>query len=140
MGVVWSQMLRYILFLLWHRWGWHSFCFRAGMGRVWYKHVEMHFLSSVEWDVFGEHMLRYILCRLLVNICLEILRVLAGMGKVCSTQVDMHFRPSLRWKVILRNILCPRWFGMCLVSKSSGTCLVLVGLVKSCDTFCFLAG
>jgi hypothetical protein len=66
------------------------------MGRVWYKHVEMHFLSSVEWDVFGEHMLRYILCRLLVNICLEILRVLAGMGKVCSTQVDMHFRPSLR--------------------------------------------
>ena len=79
-----QHMLRWILFIPWHRIGlintiWETFCVLAGigwlwstnwdascvfpgMGGVWSTYVEMHFISSMTWDGFGQRMLRYILC------------------------------------------------------------------------------
>ena len=55
----------------------------------------MHFVSSLAWERFGEHMLRCILfsswhARGLVNARLGTFYVLAVMSGVWSTHVEMH--------------------------------------------------
>ena len=38
------------------------FCVLAGVGWVRSTHVKMHFVSSLSWDVYGQHILRQIFC------------------------------------------------------------------------------
>ena len=57
-------MLKYILILRWRGRGFvntcgDKFCVLAGMGGVYSKHVEIHCVSSLAWDGFGQHMFRY---------------------------------------------------------------------------------
>ena len=92
-----------------------TFCVLAGTGVFRSKMVEIHFVSSLEWEgghveihfVFslvwegiGQHTLRYILyaCwhgRGLFNTCLDTFCVLAGIEG--STQVEIQFASTLAW-------------------------------------------
>ena len=105
-------------------------------------------MSSLAWDVLGQHKLRCILCprclRMdLGNTSWDAFCVLAGMdwfwsiqfevhlmfsrckGGVWSTQVEIHFMSSLAWEGfgehVLRCILCPRFLGIGLINSSWDT-------------------
>jgi len=54
--------------------GQHLFCVLTGMRLGWSTNVEMHYVTSLALDGFGQHMLRNVLCRRwhgreFVNIC-----------------------------------------------------------------------
>ena len=93
--------LRYILCPRFHGMGlvntsWDAFCVLAGIGGVWSTHIEMHFVSSLSWEGYGQHKLRCILCPLwhrmrLVDTFWDIFYFLAGLGGVWATQVEIHF-------------------------------------------------
>ena len=110
-----QHMYRYTLCTHWHGWclvntSRVAFCVLAGMGGAWSTQVEIHFVSSLEWDRFGQHKLRYIF------------GVLAGIGEILSTHVEMKFLCSLTCDGFgqhkLRYILCPRCHGMSFVNTS----------------------
>ena len=70
---------------------------------VWSTQVEMHFVSLLEWDGFGQHLFRCILPPHwpgmgLVSTGSDTFLVLADMGWVWSTYVVMHFVSSLAWE------------------------------------------
>ena len=136
-NVLCRHMLRYIFCPLWHclfKICWDPFWILAGMGGVLSTKVEMHFVSSLSWEGFGQ--------------CYDPIIVLDCIGKDWSTRVEIHVVSSLtrngfgqhllrgilcpRWhervgQLMLRNILCPRWYGR----GFANTCL---------DKFCGLAG
>ena len=119
---------------------WATFCVLAGMGGIWSKHVEMHFMFFRCYGLALVNTCWYALCifagigwvwstqvdmhfhcsltrkkygqRLLIVFC-----VLADMGWVLSTHVNMHFTCSVAWQGFIqrmfRYILWPRWHGMC---------------------------
>ena len=118
-----QHMLSCILSSRWHGRGfvntcWDTFCVLAGIGWVWSTYVGMHFVSSLSWEGFGQHMLKYILCSrwqgtCLVNTSSDIFSVLAGMewtnveilfvfslarSCVWLTQAERYFLSSLAWK------------------------------------------
>jgi hypothetical protein len=116
-----QRMLRYISFPRWHRrglfnTGWVAFCVLAGKGGVWSTRGKMHFVFSLKWEGFGQHMLRYILCpRLhemdLVNTSWDTFCVIAGMGGF-----GQH---------MLGGILCFRRHGLGLFNTRWDTSCVL---------------
>ena len=106
---------------------WVAFSDLAGLGGVWSTQVEMHFVSVLAWDGFGQHQLSYILFPHwhgigLVNTSWDPFCVLVGMGVVWSKHVDMHFLSSLAWEESgqhkARYILGPRWHEWCLVNTN----------------------
>jgi hypothetical protein len=75
-----------------------TFCVLAGTGVFRSKMVEIHFVSSLEWE--GGHV--------------EILFVISlGMGGDWSTHVEIYFVCLLAWEGFVqhmfRYILCPCW-------------------------------
>ena len=70
--------------------------------------VEINFVFSLAWYMFGQHMLIYIFVR-------------TGMGCVWSTDFEIQwFSTQAREgfdQYKLRYILCPCWHGMGLVNK-----------------------
>ena len=94
----------------------HVVYFPDGMRCVWSTQVEIHFVSSLAWEgfgqmlrfilrpcwhrKFGQHMLRFILCH-------------RRLGIIWTTLVEMYFETSIARKGIgqemLRYTLCPRW-------------------------------
>ena len=68
--------------------------------------VEIHFVSSLVWEGFGNHMMRWTFCS-------------CWYGRVWSTHVEIQFVLSMAYKVfaqhILRCFLCPRCFGLSCV-------------------------
>ena len=75
------------------------------MGMVWSAQVEIHFMSSLAWDVLRQHKLRYIFCprryrRVLIFTIGDAFCVPAGMVGDYSTHDEMH--------------LCPGWHGRVL--------------------------
>ena len=124
-----------------------TFCVLAGTGWVliitcilhfafcvFSTRVEIHFVSSLEWEGFGQNMLwrtfspcwhgrvwsTYFEIHFvkssayegLVNICRDAFRVLVNMGWDYSTHVEILFMSSLAWETfdhnVLRIILCIR--------------------------------
>jgi len=77
---------------------------------VWVRstQVDMHFVCSLEWHMFGLHM-RFII-------------LLAGMGWVSSTHVEILFEFSLPRDVfdhhVLRCILCITWHRIYMIKTS----------------------
>ena len=64
-----------------------TFCVLAGMGCALSKRGEIHFLSSLEWDGFAQHMFRWFFCPrwhgiVFVNICWDTICVLAGIVNI----------------------------------------------------------
>ena len=72
------------------------------MGWVCSTHVEIHFVSLLEREGFGQHMLRCIIFprslggRFLITSS-DTFCVLGGMGWVCSTHVEIQVESSLAW-------------------------------------------
>ena len=109
--------------------------YRQGKVYVRSTQVEIHFVSPLAWDGFGQHKLRCILCsRWLVT------------DLVNTTEI--YFLCSHEWEWLgqkgLSCILDPRWHGKGLVNRS---CYILCpvwnrsGLViTNSDTFCVFAG
>ena len=100
----------------------------AGIGCVWSTHVEMHFVSLLAW---GEFIYKNFTKNLFeTNFFEEIFlqqkmstrkfSVLARMRCVWSSQVKIKFVSMLAWdgfgQHMVRFILCPRWYGRCLVN------------------------
>ena len=92
----------------------------SGLEWVYSAQVEIHFLSSLAWDGFDQHMFRYILCsrwhgRDLVNTCSDAFCDLTFIGGICPLQVELHFESSLVWEVFdqstVRYILSHSWLG-----------------------------
>ena len=65
------------------------------MGRIWLTHVEIHFVYSLAWEWFDQHMLCLLSMLTLVKMqfC-----VLTWMGGVWSTYVVVHFDSLLAWE------------------------------------------
>ena len=62
MTPVCHQMLRCIFCPRWRNTCYDTLYVRAAMDRLWPTHIMMHFVSSLEWGAFCQHMFRYILC------------------------------------------------------------------------------
>ena len=120
MGWVWSVHVEIRLLRDLVNTYWDTFYVFDGMELVWTLQVEIHFVSSLAWDRFSQHMLRWclypcwhlmefgqhmlwhIMCtrwngRNLVNKCWNALWVVASMGMFWSTQVEIHFVSLLAW-------------------------------------------
>ena len=123
----------------WPRWNgrrfvhsyWYKFYFVGDMGGVWSTHVEIHFVSSLTWDRFLQHMLRYTLCLRMHGSCLVNARwnafsvlthvgeiffkicwyIFCGMICVWSTQVEIHIVYLLAWEVFFPYKLAWEGFG-----------------------------
>jgi hypothetical protein len=141
MGVVWSNMLRCILFSRWLGTDlvnifWDTFCDPAGSRCVRSTQVEIHFLSSLAWEWFGQHRFRWILnsrwrwhvdkhfVSSLVWDCWDVFCVFTVKGWV----VEIRFvSPVATVGLVLRYILGSRRHEMDLV-------------ITRWDAFCMLAG
>ena len=126
----------------------------AGIGWIWSTHVNMHFVSWLEWKGYGQHMMRCIYyhrwhCMSLVNTRWDEFCVLACIGWVSSIHVEMHFVSSLAWDGFGQPILW--YFFVSSLALDEIDHHVLKGslfiprhrirLVKTIwDTFCGLAG
>ena len=118
-----------------------NFCVLAGMGLVWSSNVEMHYVSLLVSDVFGQYILICILC-------------IRWHWRVLSLYGEIHFETSLAWDGYCQNMLtcnfCPRWHFMNyvemhlmpslawegFVAMHVGSLLLWAGLVNpSQDTF-----
>ena len=91
------------------------------MGKDWSIHDEIHVVSFLAWDGFGQNLLRNILYprwygRGFANTCLDKFCGLAGMGVFWSTHVDIHFVSSLAWEVFGQHMLSPYWHGRGLIN------------------------
>ena len=71
---------------------------RAGIG-VWLSQIEIHFVSSLAWERFGQHKMRFIfMFSLFDGFAQQKLRynfVFAGLEAVWSTCVKINFVSSL---------------------------------------------
>ena len=122
-----QHKLRHILCPRWHVRGmlntcWDAFGVLPGIGWVWSTHIELHFVSPLALEVFGQDKLRCILCprwrerikstnvemhfciclqrRGLFDTCLDTFWVLVGTLGVWLTYVGMHFVSSMAWNGI----------------------------------------
>jgi len=66
-----------------------AFCVPAGMELVWIPQVVIHFVSSLAWERFSQHMLRWNL-----HPCWHL-----------STHVVIHYVSVLKWEVFGQHIL-----------------------------------
>ena len=82
--------------------------------------VEIHFVSSLSWDGFGQHNLRCILCPR----CHVMSLVNTSWDKCCVlSDLEELFQHELRY------ILCPRWYGMGLVNTCCNGLSALASMV-----------
>ena len=137
---------------------WDTLWVLTGMVCVWSTHVEMHYLFSLSWVGFGQHMLWYILCPhwygvSLVNASwdaflfalawvgfgnLMLSSVLIVMVWIRLTQVEIHFVASLTWEGFSHPMsICifrPRWHGRRLVNTLWVKFWVLADIEDFCST------
>jgi hypothetical protein len=130
-GVFGHHKWRYSLCPRWHVLGlvntsWDAFSVLVGIGRffsdirkVLSTQVEVHFVSTLAWDMG------------LDKTFWDILSVFAGIGGVWLTLVKIHFVSSLVCngfgQHMLRYILCSRWHGMWLANTCWDMFRVIAG-------------
>ena len=136
-----QHMLKYILCSRWH---WMALVMEC----VWLTRVEIHIVSSLALEGFGQHKLTCILCAsmCLFNTCWVAVCILTcigwilsrqkfdGMVLVWSSHIEMHFVSSVVWdgfgQHFMSCILCIRWQGNYWSTQVGIFCVLLACSVE----------